>query len=74
MSAPSDSGWVIGFDLEDGHDLLWVPPVDRDYCRGRDIPINQKRAIVWRAARGRFGIVFELVPGFEMKVDEAKGI
>jgi hypothetical protein len=69
-STPSESGWVLGFDIG-AKELLWGPPADRDYMRGKSINKNQKRALARRAAKHH---AVKLVHGFKLTEDEVDGV
>lgn len=66
----SDTGWVVGFNIG-AKELLWVPPADRDYGRGRNINTNQKRALVRRASKEH---PVDLARSFEMTIDTVEGV
>jgi hypothetical protein len=61
----SDNGWVIGFDVG-RKEILWQPPLPRDYMRGKHISTNSRRALVRRAARE---YCIDLTHGFKLEVD-----
>ena len=68
---PSDTGWVVGFDIG-AEERLWHPPVARDYGLGRSITKKQKRALVRRAANECAAV--KLIHGFELVEDEVEGV